>query len=127
MKATLGGCIALALVFTSVPPSSPGDELSPDKVISEDEARIISARLYSAILIKACKSGWRYPLSHVKSGFRRHLTEFKLQLVMDGYTIVPGRAINGGRKQRQVPMVIANDRAAPRFGCARQYWLEERQ
>jgi hypothetical protein len=125
VKATLGGCIAFALVFSSMPPSSPGDELSPDKVISEDDARIISARLYSAILIKACKSGWRYPVSHVKSGFKHHFSEFKLQLVGNGYTIVPGGAVNRGRKQRQASTVIANDRVVHRFGCARHYWLDE--
>jgi hypothetical protein len=127
VKTTLGGCVALALVFSSVPPSSPGDELSPDKVISEDDARIISARLYSIILMKACRSGWRYPLSHVKSGFKRNFDEFKLQLVNNGYTIVPGRAVKGGRKQHQASTAIANDRVASRFGCARQYWLDERR
>ncbi|WP_156393891.1 MULTISPECIES: hypothetical protein [unclassified Rhizobium] len=127
MKATLGGCIALALVFSSVPPGSPDDGFSPDKVISEDDARIISARLYSVILIRACRNGWRYPLSHVKSGFRRHFAEFKLQLISDGYTIVPNRAVHGGRNQRRASAVIANDRIAPRFGCARQYWLGERR
>lgn len=127
MKATLGGCIALALVFSSVPPTSPGDELSPDKIISDDDARIISARLYSAILMKACRSRWRYPLSHVKSGFKRHFDEFKLQLVSSGYIIVPGRTVKGGRKQLQLSSIIANDGAAPRFGCALKYWLDERR
>lgn len=127
MKAALGGCIALALVLSSAPPSSPDDELSPDKVISEDDARIISARLYSAILVKACKSGWRYPLSHVRSGFKRHFSEFKLQLVSNGYTIVPSGAVNRSRKPQPASTVIANDRGARRFGCARQYWLDERQ
>ncbi|WP_426122635.1 hypothetical protein [Pararhizobium sp. PWRC1-1] len=127
MKATLGGCIALVLIFTSVPPTLPDDELSPDKVISEDDARIISARLYSAILIKACKSGWRYPLSHVKIGFKRHFDEFKLQLVNNGYTVVPSRAVKDGRKQHQALTAISNDRVAHRFGCARKYWLDERR
>lgn len=127
MKATLGGCIALALVFSSVPPSSPGDELSPQKVISEDAARIISARLYSVILMKACRSGWRYPLSHVKSGFKRHFDEFKLQLVSNGYIIVTGRTVKDGRQQLQLSSIIANDAAVPRFGCARKYWLDERR
>ncbi|WP_426235539.1 hypothetical protein [Pararhizobium sp. DWP1-1-3] len=127
MKATLGGCIALALVFSSVPPSSPGDELSPGKIISEDDARIISGRLYSAILVKACRNGWRYPLSRVKSGFKRHFTEFKLQLVNNGYIVVPGGAVRDGHREYQASTAIADDRVARRFGCDRQYWLDDRR
>lgn len=127
MKAILAGGVALVLVFSGVPPTLPGDDLSPGGVISEDEARTISAGLYSAILIKACKNGWRYPLRTVKSGFKHHFSEFKLQLANNGYTIVPGRGVNDGSQQQQVSSITTNDHPAPRFGCARQYWLDKRR
>jgi hypothetical protein len=125
VKATLGGCIALALLLSHVPGSLPGHAVTPHKVIFEDDARMISARLYSAILINACRSGWRYPLSRVKRGFKRHFDEFKLQLASSGYTIVPGRASTGARKQERASAAIRNDRVARRFGCSRKYWLDE--
>lgn len=125
MKAALAGLVALALVFSSAPACLAGDNASLGKVISEGEARIISARLYSAVLIRACKNGWRYPLSRVKSGFKRHFEEFKLQLANSGYVVVPNRSGDGARKQPRISTVVVNDHIAPRFGCARKYWLDE--
>ena len=64
------------------------------KLISEDALRAVSAELYSDILIRACRKGWRYPRSQIESGFKRHLGELRLQLVDQGYTIVPDLKAN---------------------------------
>ena len=125
MKTVLAGCAAVTLVFSSAPPCLANEGSPIGKVMSEAEARIISARLYSALLIRVCKNGRRYPLSQVKSGFRRHFNEFKLQLANDGYTVVPGRAANGGRPQVEAFTVVISDGVAARSGCDRQYWLDE--
>lgn len=125
MKTVLAGCAAVTLVFCSVPPCLANEGSPIGKVMSEAEARIISARLYASLLIRVCKNGRRYPLSQVKSGFRRHFNEFKLQLANDGYTVVPGRARNGGRPQGEAFTVVINDGLVARSGCDRQYWLDE--
>ncbi len=124
MRAAFTGCITLALVISGTPCLS-GEEARHGKVILEEDARLVSARLYSAILIRACQNGWRYPLKHVRSGFKRHFEEFKLQLSNDGYTIVSTTAADG-ESRRQAPLTLADiTRTSARFGCARQFWLED--
>ena len=78
----------LVLPLTAGPGLSEG--MRPgDKVMSEDALKAISAELYSDILIRACRNGWRYPRHQIENGFKRHLGELRLQLVGQGYTIVP--------------------------------------
>ncbi|MCV9961077.1 hypothetical protein OIU34_04115 [Pararhizobium sp. BT-229] len=125
MKAAFTGCITLALVFSGTPPCLSGEEERPGKVILQEDARILSARLYSAILIRACQNGWRYPLKHVRNGFKRHFEEFKLQLSNDGYTIVSTGAADGESKRPAILTMADITRTSARFGCARRYWLED--
>lgn len=123
MRAAFMGCITLALVLSGTSPCLSGDEVTRGKMISQEDARILSARLYSDILVRACQNGWRYPLKQVRSGFKRHFEEFKLQLSNGGYTIVSTSAADG---ERQTPLITADiTRTSGRFGCARQFWLED--
>lgn len=125
VRAAFVGCITLALFFSGTPPCLSGEVTHHGKVISQEDAQIVSARLYSAILIRACQNGWRYPLKQVRSGFKRHFEEFKLQLSNDGYTIVSTTAVDG-ETGRQAPLTLADiTRTSARFGCARQFWLED--
>ena len=89
------------------------------KLMSENAVRTASAQLYFDVLAKACRNGWRYPRRQIENGFKRHLEELRLQLVVQGYTIATEGApvwhtASGPRS------------AAPRrFGCSRAYWLDE--
>ena len=97
------------------------------KWISEDAVRTASAELYSDILARACRNGWRYPRSQIKKGFKRHLEELKLQLVVQGYAIVPDATVNNSRRSRiQTAFRAMRQAVASRpFGCARPYWLDD--
>ena len=77
--------------------------------------RTTSAELYSGILIRACRNGWRYPRSQIESGFNRHLGELKLQLVDQGYTIVPDVTANNSHRGfiETAFAAMANLRLAP--------------
>lgn len=125
MRAAFMGCITLALVFSGAPPCLSGEEERPGKVILQEDVRILSARLYSAILIRACQNGWRYPLKHVRNGFKRHFEEFKLQLSNDGYTIVSTGAGRGKSTRQAALTTVDITPTSARFGCARRYWLED--
>jgi hypothetical protein len=96
------------------------------KTISEEEVRILSARLYRNILVTACKNGWRYPRKLVVHGFKRHFQELKLQLSNHGYTIVSGTVASDDRIRRRSMAMVGGNRKSPTFGCARAYWLETR-
>ncbi|MBP1862102.1 hypothetical protein [Rhizobium herbae] len=124
MKAAFTGVILLDLVFSTTPCLA-HDEVARGKVISEEEARTISAHLYADILITACKNGWRYPLQQVASGFERHFKELKLQLSNDGYTIV-SMTVNDNDERHPAMMIASGERKSPTFGCAHPYWLEIR-
>ena len=97
------------------------------KPISEDAVKAASAELYSDILVRACRNGWRYPRSQIENGFKRHLGELKLQLVAQGYTIVPDVTAPNSHR-RLIETAFATKRqpvASRRFGCSRQYWIDE--
>ncbi|MER9236949.1 hypothetical protein NKI56_34010 [Mesorhizobium sp. M0622] len=100
---------------------------SGGKLISEDATRAVSAELYSDILIRACRNGWRYPRSQIENGFKRHLRELKLQLVDQGYMIVPGAKANNSPRSLSATGFVAKRQsvASRQFGCSRQYWLDE--
>jgi DNA-binding transcriptional LysR family regulator len=116
----------LALLVSAGPCLSEGTQRE-GKLISEDAVRTTSAELYSDILIRACRNGWRYPRSQIESGFKRHLGELKLQLVAQGYTIVPDVTTTNSHR-RLIETAFAAKRqpvASRQFGCTRQYWLDE--
>jgi hypothetical protein len=116
----------LVLPLSAGPCLSEGT-LSGGTQISEDAMRAISAELYSDILIRACRNGWRYPRSQIENGFKRHLGELRLQLVDQGYTIVPGVETDNSRRSHFAMAVVAKPQSAAtlQFGCSRQYWLDE--
>lgn len=90
------------------------------ELISEDAVRTASAKLYSDILGRACRNGWRYPRSQIENGLKRHLEELKLQLVDRGYTIVPNPTVNEPALQasRMTKRLLV---ASRQFGCFRLY------
>ena len=93
------------------------------KLISEIAVRTASAELYSEILIRACRNGWRYPRSRIEKGFKRHLEELNLQLIDQGYTIV---ANNSPLSLSETAFVVKRPALGSRqFGCSRPYWLDE--
>ena len=116
----------LALLLSAGPCLAEGTQRD-GKPISEDAVRTASAELYSDILIRACRNGWRYPRSQIENGFKRHLGELKLQLVAQGYTIVPDVTANNSHRSLIETAFAAKRQpvASRRFGCSRQYWLDE--
>ena len=56
------------------------------RLISEDAVRAASAELYSDILARACRNGWRYPQQPNREWLQAASGELKLQLVDQGYT-----------------------------------------
>jgi hypothetical protein len=97
-----------------------------EKLISEEAVRIASARLYSDILIRACLNGMRYPRSQIESGFKRHLSEMKLQFADQGYVILPD-SVAPTSSQNPSGLDVAA-KLAPgvrKFGCFRRYWLDD--
>ena len=114
----------LVLSVSARPCLSEGTQTN-GKLISEEAVEAASAELYSDILVRACRNGWRYPRSYVENGFRRHLAELKLQLVDQGYTVVPDMTANdpqvygtiSGAKRRLV--------GSRQFSCSHPYWRDE--
>ena len=118
---------AMLVLPLSVGPCLSEGTQSGGKLISEDAVRAVSAELYSDILIRACRNGWRYPRSQIETGFKRHLSELKLQLVDQGYTILPGVKANRSPRSLFALAFVAKRQsvASRQFGCLRQYWLDE--
>jgi hypothetical protein len=116
----------LALPLSVGPCLSEGTQYR-GKLISEDAVRTASAELYSDILARACRNGWRYPRSQIENGFKRHLEELKLQLVVQGYTIVPDTIANNAHQSLFETAFVARRQpaASRRFGCSRPYWLDD--
>ncbi|WP_192179003.1 hypothetical protein [Mesorhizobium amorphae] len=96
------------------------------KQISEDALRLTSARMYSGILRQECLHGRRYAQSRIENGFKRHFEEMRLQLIADGYTIVPSVTENNAPWILSEMAFDANRRLGiPRqFGCLDAYWLD---
>lgn len=116
----------LALPLSAVPCLSEGTPRD-GKLISENAVRSGSAELYSDILARACRNGWRYPRSQIENGFRRHLEELKMQLTLQGYTIVPDVTANNSHRSRIETAFAARREpiASRQFGCSRPYWLSD--
>lgn len=125
MKAAITATFVVALICSTPPCLS--ENIAPrQKTISEEEVRILSARLYRNILITACRNGWRYPRKQVVHGFKRHFQELRLQLSNDGYTIVSATERSDDYIRRRSMTMVGGNRKPPTFGCARAYWLETR-
>ena len=112
----------LVLPLSAGPCLSDGTQQG-SKLISENAVRTASAEMYSEILIRACRNGWRYPRSRIEKGFKRHLGELNLQLIDQGYTIV---ANNLPPSLAETAFVIERTPlGSRRFGCSRPYWLDD--
>ena len=122
MPRSLSGLLAAMLV------ASAGRCWSNDasRQISEDALRMISAQMYSGILHQECLHGRRYPQSRVENGFKRHFEEMRLQLIADGYTIVPDTTESHSRWAHSEMEFDAKRRLGiPRqLGCLDAYWLD---
>ena len=92
------------------------------KTMTETQVRTASADLYTDILKRACRNGWRYPKNRIENGFNRHFEEMKLQLTSQGYTIVT----DATSRLQQMSFAVRNlPTSERRFGCSRPYWLED--
>ena len=114
---------AILMLPVSAQPCLSKGAHTDSELISEEAVRTASAALYSDILAQACRKGWTYPRSQIESGFRRHLRESKLQLVSQGYTVVPDMTANSPNVPR-----IGDRRqlvGLRQVGCSRPYWLDE--
>ncbi|MES0101830.1 hypothetical protein [Mesorhizobium sp. M0019] len=85
-SSAVAGMLVLAL---STAPSLSGETTPVGTPISIEAVRLASDRVYSDLLRRAYANGWRYPPEQIKSGFKRHFEETRLQLIDQGYIIVP--------------------------------------
>ena len=106
----------LVLPVSAAPCLSEGTQ-TDGKLISEETVRAASAELYSDILIQACRNGWRYPRSQIENGFKRHFEELKLQLIDQGYTVVPDMTANEADVQRTILGSKSQLVGSRQFGC----------
>ena len=86
---------AMVLVITAALISAPvhADDTARDrKVIFEAAVRIASDDAYKEIVRQAWSKGWRFTPEQIKNGAMRHFEELKLQLIDQGYIILPGEA-----------------------------------
>ena len=121
-KLPILGALVLAL---SAGPCLSGATQGNVRVVSETAVRDASARLYSDILSRACRKGWRYPRPQIENGFKRHFGELKLQLIDQGYTIVPDIIANDPPVQRMIDGAKRQPVGSRQYGCSRPYWLDE--
>ena len=120
----LAAMIAMLLSAGPCPAEDPQNDAAP---ISDTVVRKISAGLYSDLLVRACRNGWRYSRSQIRNGFKRHFEELKLQLILEGHTIVPGIEPNNSPRGPVHEAFAAKRQAVTsrQFGCARPYWLDD--
>ncbi|WP_095082758.1 hypothetical protein [Mesorhizobium sophorae] len=121
----LAGLVAAALVASAGRCWS--KDKQPYKPIFEVKVRMASALRYSDILSQECMHGRRYPRNKIKNGFKRHYQEMCLQLVAEGYTILPDVTGNNSARALSEMEFDAKRRLgiAPQFGCFRAYWLDD--
>ena len=114
----------LVLSVSAGPCMSEGTQTN-GKLISEAAVKAASAALYSDILVRACRNGWRYPRSYIENGFRRHLAELKLQLVDQGYMVVPDMTANHPQVQGTISGAKRHRVGSRQFSCSHPYWRNE--
>lgn len=69
-----------------------GEKMKTPRIVSDVTVRMASDLIYTELLSEALRKGWRYTPEQIESGYRRHLEEFKLLLIDQGYMIVIGEA-----------------------------------
>jgi hypothetical protein len=60
--------------------------------LTEAHVRTMSDTLYTDLLRQSYMKGHRFPQAQIENGYKRHLEEFRLRLIQDGYTILVGDA-----------------------------------
>ena len=86
---------AMAMAITAALIAAPvhaSDIASDRKVIFEAAVRLASDDAYMEIARQAWRKGWRFTPEQIEDGAMRHFEELKLQLIDQGYIIVPGEA-----------------------------------
>jgi len=73
-------------------PAYAGDDARKPKVVFEAAVKAVSDDAYMELVHQAWSKGWRFTREDIEKGLRRHFEEFKLQLIGEGYTILPGEA-----------------------------------
>lgn len=116
---------AILVLSASARPCLSEGAQTKGKLISEEAVKAASAELYSDILVRACRNGWRYPRSQIEDGFRRHLAERKLQLIDQGYTVVADITANELQSKERYRGTKRQLVASHRFTCAHPYWRDE--
>lgn len=114
----------LVLSVSAGPCLSEGTQTN-GKLISEEAVKAASAELYSNILVRACRNGWRYPRSQIENGFKRHLAELKLQLIDQGYTVVPDMTATDRHVQGTISATKRQLVGSRRSSCSHPYWRDE--
>ena len=85
--------MALAIVAALIAmPVYAGDDARKPKVVFEATVKAVSDDAYMELVRQAWSKGWRFTREDIEKGLRRHFEEFKLQLIGEGYTILPGEA-----------------------------------
>jgi hypothetical protein len=85
----------MALVITAALLATPvdaSDNAGDRKVIFEAAVRLASDDAYMEIVRQAWSKGWRFTPEQIDDGAKRHFEELKLQLIDQGYMILPGEA-----------------------------------
>jgi hypothetical protein len=108
------------LLLVGTAPCLPEQVQKAVKTISEAAVKQASAKQYSDILIRACRNGWRYPRSKIDNGFKRHLEELILQLIENGYVIVPDE-----KSAPATDVRVFQNKKLCRYGCEAPYWIEK--
>src|SRR5688500_5082861 len=84
---------AMALVITAALIATPVHASDGDRqVVFEAAVRIASDNAYMEIVRQAWSKGWRFTPEQIEDGAKRHFEELKLQLIDQGYIILPGEA-----------------------------------
>ena len=121
----LSDLTAILLLSVSARPCLSQGAQTNAKLISEEAVKAASAELYSDILVRACRNGWRYPRSQIENGFKHHLAELKLQLIDQGYTIFPDMTANDPHVQETILGTKRQLIESRRFSCSHPYWRDE--
>ena len=121
----LSDLTAILLLSVSARPCLSQGAQTNAKLISEAAVKAASAELYSDILVRACRNGWRYPRSQIENGFKHHLAELKLQLIDQGYTIFPDMTANDPHVQETILGTKRQLIESRRFSCSHPYWRDE--
>ena len=83
--------MALAIVAALIAmPVYAGDDARKPKVVFEATVKAVSDDAYMELVRQAWSKGWRFTPEQIEAGSKRHFEELKLQLIDQGFIILPG-------------------------------------